>query len=180
MTTIKKMRAAILSIAIGVASSTTAYAQDHDNSKAPHGGKVEEAGAYHIEASIKSGKANFYLLDGKAKSIANKGVSGSVVLQFADGTTKTVQLMAMGEDGFMADDAKAATYTNAIVTFKITDKTATAKFKNSTTKVYTCSMCGGSFDKAGKCPKCGMDLIEKKAEKKDHDHKEADGHGHHH
>ncbi|MHB8261341.1 MAG: heavy metal-binding domain-containing protein [Bacteroidia bacterium] len=29
-------------------------------------------------------------------------------------------------------------------------------------KMYTCSMCGGSFDKAGKCPKCKMDLVEKK------------------
>ncbi|MBA3052404.1 hypothetical protein KKF70_00880 [bacterium] len=27
---------------------------------------------------------------------------------------------------------------------------------------YTCSMCGGDFDKPGKCPKCGMKLIEKK------------------
>lgn len=180
MTTIKKMKTAILSIVIGVVSSTTAYAQDHDNNKSPHGGKVEEAGAYHIEALIKDGKADFYLLDGKAKSMANKGVTGSVVLQFADGTTKTVQLTANGTDGFLANDAKATMYTNAIVTFKIADKTATAKFKNNESKVYTCSMCGGSFDKAGKCPKCGMDLIEKKAEKKEHEHKEADGHGHHH
>lgn len=29
-------------------------------------------------------------------------------------------------------------------------------------KTYTCSMCGGEFDKPGKCPKCKMDLIEKK------------------
>ena len=178
MTTIKKIKTAILSIAIGVASSTTVYAQDHDNSKAPHGGKIEEAGAYHIEASIKDGKAYYYLLDGKAKSMANKGVTGSVVLQFADGTTKTVQLTVNGTDGFLADDAKATTYTNAIVTFKIADKTATAKFKNSVAKAYTCSMCGGSFDKPGKCPKCGMDLIEKKTETKSHDHKEGDGHKH--
>ena len=130
MTTIKKMKTAILSIAIGVASSTTVYAQDHDNNKAPHGGKVEEAGEYHIEASIKDGKPHFYLLDGKAKSMANKGVTGSVVLQFADGTTKTVQLMVMGHDGFMIDDATAHAYTNAIVTFKVAGKTATAKFKN--------------------------------------------------
>lgn len=27
---------------------------------------------------------------------------------------------------------------------------------------YTCAMCGGSFDKPGKCPKCGMNLVEKK------------------
>jgi nitrogen fixation protein FixH len=130
MTTIKKMKTAILSIAIGVASSTAAYAQDHDNNKSPHGGKVEEAGEYHIEASTKDGKAHFYLLDGKAKSMSNKGVTGSVVMQFVDGTTKTIKLMPMGDDAFMAEDAKATTYTNAIVTFKIADKTATAKFKN--------------------------------------------------
>jgi rubrerythrin len=27
---------------------------------------------------------------------------------------------------------------------------------------YTCPMCGGAFDKPGKCPKCGMNLVEKK------------------
>ena len=126
------IKTAILSIALLVACSSVSYAQekDHDNSKAPHGGKVEEAGAYHIEAATKDGKAYFYLLDGKAKSMSNKGVTGSVVLQFSDGTTKTIQLMAMGEDAFMTEDAKATTYTSAIVTFKVADKTATAKFKN--------------------------------------------------
>jgi rubrerythrin len=28
-------------------------------------------------------------------------------------------------------------------------------------KTYTCSMCGGDFDESGKCPKCGMNLIER-------------------
>ena len=175
MKTIKKMKVAILTIAIGAVSSTTSYAQeDHDNNKAPHGGKIEEAGDYHIEASIKDGKTCFYLLDGKAKSMSNKGVTGSVVMQFSDGTTKTVQLTAKGDDGFTADDAKATSYTNAIVTFKVNGKTATTKFKN-VAKVYTCSMDGGSFDKPGKCPKCGMDLIEKK----EHEHKAGEGHHDH-
>jgi hypothetical protein len=29
-------------------------------------------------------------------------------------------------------------------------------------KSYTCPMDGGHFDKPGKCPKCGMDLLEEK------------------
>jgi len=28
---------------------------------------------------------------------------------------------------------------------------------------YTCPHCGGDFDAPGKCPACGMDLVEKKA-----------------
>ena len=175
MKTIRKMRVAILTIVISVVSSITAFAQeDHDNDKAPHGGKIEEAGDYHIEASIKDGKTYFYLLDGKAKIMSNVGVTGSVVMQFADGTTKTVQLTVSGDDGFVATDAKATSYTNAIVTFKVSGKTATAKFKN-VAKSYTCSMCGGSFDKPGKCPKCGMDLIEKKQ----HEHKAGEEHHDH-
>jgi len=27
--------------------------------------------------------------------------------------------------------------------------------------IYTCPMCGGEFDKSGKCPKCDMDLVPK-------------------
>ena len=27
--------------------------------------------------------------------------------------------------------------------------------------VWTCPMCGGSYDKPGKCPDCGMDLVKK-------------------
>ena len=27
--------------------------------------------------------------------------------------------------------------------------------------VWTCPMCGGAYDKAGKCPDCGMDLVKK-------------------
>ncbi|MHB8261337.1 MAG: heavy metal-binding domain-containing protein [Bacteroidia bacterium] len=48
---------------------------------------------------------------------------------------------------------------NAQTTKKEGDKqtTKTTQPKN-TTASYTCPMCGGSYDKAGKCPKCGMDL----------------------
>ena len=37
------------------------------------------------EISIKNNKVYFYLLDGKAKTMRNKGVTSSVVIQFADG-----------------------------------------------------------------------------------------------
>ena len=128
MKTFKKVKTAILAIVITTMGTFGALAQDHDNSKAPHGGKVEEAGEYHIEVVTKDNKLSLFLLDGKAKAMSNKGVSGSVLLQFADGKTKTVVLTAAGTDGFDAKEALAATYTKAIVTFKVKGKTVSAKF----------------------------------------------------
>ena len=124
----KKVKSAILAILITTMATFGAMAQDHDNSKAPHGGKVEEAGQYHIEVVTKDNKLSFFLLDGKAKAMSNKGISGSVLLQFADGKTKTVVLTAAGTDGFDAKDAIAITYTKAIVTFKVKGKTVSSKF----------------------------------------------------
>ena len=124
----KKVKSAILAILITTMGTFGAMAQDHDNSKAPHGGKVEEAGKYHIEVVTKDNKLSFFLLDGKAKAMRNKGVSGSVLLQFADGKTKTVVLTASGTEGFDAKDALASTYSKAIVTFKVKGKTVSAKF----------------------------------------------------
>ena len=128
MKNLKKMKTAILAIVISTMGTFGAMAQDHDNSKAPHGGKVEEAGQYHIEVLTKDNKLSIFLLDGKAKAMSNKGVSGSVLLQFADGKTKTVVLTAAGTDGFDAKEALATTYTKAIVTFKVKGKTVSAKF----------------------------------------------------
>ena len=128
MKNLNKMKTAILAIVISTMGTFGALAQDHDNSKAPHGGKVEEAGEYHIEVVTKDNKLSLFLLDGKAKAMSNKDVSGSVLLQFADGKTKTVVLTAAGTDGFDAKEALAATYTKAIVTFKVKGKTVSAKF----------------------------------------------------
>ena len=128
MNRLKKVKSAILAIAISTMVTFGAMAQDHDNSKAPHGGKVEEAGAYHIEVLTKDNMVSFFLLDGKAKAMSNKDVTGSVLLQFADGKTKTVVLTASGTEGFDAKETTAATYNKAIVTFKVKGKTVSAKF----------------------------------------------------
>ena len=134
MNRLKKVKSTILAIVMSTVGSFSAMAQDHDNSKAPHGGKVEEAGAYHIEALTKDNKVSFYLLDGKAKAMSNKGVTGSVLFQFADGKTKTIVLTVSGTEGFEAKDAIAATYTKAIVTFKVKGKTVSAKFSTTVKK----------------------------------------------
>lgn len=114
---------------------TTTFAQKNSHNvgvagKGPHGGTVQEADPNHAEILLKDGMLQFFVLDGDAKPLPNKGITGTVLLQFADGTSKTVVLMPMGSEGFMADDAKAATYSNAIATFKVNGKSVSAKFKN--------------------------------------------------
>ena len=140
----------------------------------PHKGTVQEADPYHAELFNKEGKVAIYLLDGNAKSMSNKGVTGTAIFQFADKTSANVTLVPGGDDGFSVANDKAASFTSCLITFKVNGKTVIAKFKAVKAKSFTCSMCGGTYDKSGKCPKCGMDLMEKKEEH----HHDGDGHKH--
>lgn len=129
---LKKIAAAI---AIMLITISTSFAQKNPHNvgvagKGPHGGTVQEADPNHAEMLVKDGMLQFFVLDGDAKAMNNKNITGSVVLQFADGTSKTVALKPMGTDGFMASDAKATSYANAIATFKVNGKSVSAKFRN--------------------------------------------------
>ena len=131
-----KMKLIVALFAIMLVSVTATYAQGHNVGKVgkgPHGGTVQEADPNHAEVLVKAGKVYIYILDGDAKPVSNKGITGSATLQFADGTTATANLVADGTDGFVLDNAKAATYKNCIVTAKVNGKSVSAKFKNYAT-----------------------------------------------
>ena len=133
------LKTIIAAFTIMLLSISTSFAQKNPHNvgvagKGPHGGTVQEADPNHAEILLKDGMLQFFVLDGDAKPLANKGITGTVLLQFADGTSKTVALMPMGTEGFMADDAKASTYSNAIATFKVNGKSVSAKFKNKPAK----------------------------------------------
>lgn len=130
-----KLKTIVAVFAMMLLGVTTTFAQkDSHNTgvvgKGPHGGTVQEAEPNHAEILLKDGMLQFFVLDGNAKALPNKGITGSVLLQFADGTSKTVTLTPKGTEGFMADDAKASAYSNAIATFKVNGKSVSAKFKN--------------------------------------------------
>lgn len=175
----KKMKSLTLVIAMMVAFVSSSFAQhDHHHTgeagKGPHQGTVQEADPYHMEILNKDGKLTFYLLDANAKPFSNKGITGTVVLQFADKTSATVTLTPLGDDGFSVPNDKASTFKSCVVTMKVDGKSVTVKFRSVTStstgatnskSTYTCSMCGGDFEKAGTCPKCGMTLVEKTAAK---------------
>ncbi len=104
-------------------------AKGHAHAAGPHGGKVETATeGYHSEIVFKESKLYFYLLDGNGKMSISNGVTGEVLLQFGDGTKKTVKLASSGE-GFIANDPKAISFVNAIVSFQTNGKTVSVKFK---------------------------------------------------
>ena len=130
-----KLKTIVAAFTIMLLGVTTAFAQkDLHNvgmvGKGPHGGTVQEAEPNHAEILLKDGMLQFFLLDGNAKPLSNKGVTGTVLIQFADGTSKSVILMPIGTDGFMVNDAKAPAYSNAIVTYKVNGKSVSAKFKS--------------------------------------------------
>ena len=129
------LKTIVAAFTIMLLSITTTFAQKNPHNvgvpgKGPHGGTMQEADPNHAEILLKDGMLQFFVLDGDAKPLSNKGITGSVLLQFADGTSKTVTLTPMGAEGLMADDAKASMYSNAIATFKVNGKSVSAKFKN--------------------------------------------------
>lgn len=120
----------ILMMVMLIASLTT-FAQhsggDHKHGS-PHGGTVKSAGDFHIEVSVKDGMVMAYLLDANEKAMKNKGVTGTAVIQMADGQTSTITLIPSGNEGFMYTLDKAKKYNKAIVTFTSGGKTASASF----------------------------------------------------
>ena len=63
--------------------------------KGPHGGTIEEAEPNHIEIVADGNDLIFYLLDGDAKPLDMKNVTGSVQMKYADKSTKKISLMEM-------------------------------------------------------------------------------------
>jgi hypothetical protein len=122
-------------IAVMLMISFVTFAQhsggDHKHGS-PHGGTVKSAGDFHIEVSVKDGMVMAYLLDGKEKTIKNTGVTGTAVIQMADGKTSTISLSPSGNEGFMYTLDKTKKYNKAIVTFTSAGKTASASFDLTT------------------------------------------------
>ena len=128
-----KMKLIVALFAMMLASVTATYAQGHNVGKVgkgPHGGTIQEADPNHAEVLVKDGKVYIYILDGDAKPMLNKGITGTATLQFKDGHTVSANLVVNGTDGFVIDNANAATYSNCIVTAKVNGKSVSAKFKN--------------------------------------------------
>jgi uncharacterized membrane protein len=78
-----------------------AQEEDHhvgEQGKGPHGGTIEEADPNHIEMVSNGGDLVFYLLDGDAKPLDMKNVSGRVKMKYAKKPELKIELMVMGAE----------------------------------------------------------------------------------
>lgn len=99
---------------------------EHHSHGSPHGGTVVTAGEYHVEMVKNDNEVKFYISDNAEKAIPLSGITGKAIFQI-DGKTETKDLM-VHEDHLIAAVDNADKFLSAIVTFKIGEKTVSAKF----------------------------------------------------
>ena len=114
------------------AGTPEAQEEDHhvgEIGKGPHGGTTEEADPNHIEIVADGKDLVFYLLDGDAKPLDMKNVTGSVKIQYANKSVKTINLMNM--DGKLtAMGAKNEQGFTAVCTLTEDGKSYSASFES--------------------------------------------------
>lgn len=106
----------------------------HQDAKGSHGGQLIDIAPYHAEFTVMTGMLHIYLLAEKNKAMSAKGLAGSIIIQFPDGKKVTEKMVATG-DSFMV---KAPVVTDkafvAMATFKIKDKSYTARYSHKEKK----------------------------------------------
>lgn len=127
----KKIKSITLAFILLVAGSSISYAQtDNHTHKAAHGGLVQEAGTYHIEMVKGKDSINFYILDGKQKTLSNKTITGTALFDFFGNTKATSPLAKGKKDALWVSIPKANVFTYCTISVAVQGQTITAKFKN--------------------------------------------------
>jgi len=75
---------------IGTLLAWSGSAWAHD-SKGPHGGRITDAGSYHVEMVVKSDVVDVFISDASDKPVAASGFKGTAIL-VADGKSQRVVL----------------------------------------------------------------------------------------
>ena len=113
---------------IGALLSSTGSAWAHD-AKAKNGGRITEAGAYHVEMVVKSDIVDVFISDESEKPVAASGFKGTAILM-ASGKSQRVVLAPV--DGVRLSGSATAALPNqpkGVVQLTAPDgKTIQAKF----------------------------------------------------
>gem|GEM_PF-2694199 len=116
-----------------------------------HAKCAKQCFAKGLPVGLKVGEI-LYLVVGERHGTANK------MLEAYAGKQVTVSGHVFEQEGMSMVEVEKVEKAVSTVTTNSTDSTA----GNATHKTYACPMDGYTSDKPGKCPNCGMDLVEKK------------------
>jgi hypothetical protein len=120
------MYAKLLLIGALLTSAGSAWAHD---AKGTHGGRIADAGAYHVEMVVKSGTVDVFISDASEKPVAASGFKGTAIL-IAGGKSQRV-VLAPVEGTRLSGSATVAlpSQPKGVVRLTAPDgKTAQAKF----------------------------------------------------
>lgn len=101
----------------------------------PHGGVLKDIGKYHLEVvfepMVPEEKLNVYILKASLKTATIEGVSGTVQLNYKDGSHKEYTLQALKNEKLFCTPTDMVQPFVCIITIKIKDKlyTANAEYK---------------------------------------------------
>jgi hypothetical protein len=133
--------------------------------KAPHNGKLELNGVQYLEMVTGTKKLAFYLYDINIKPVSTKAVKGTVLVSYPNKANQFLALKAIGQNGFTPGAAVLNSFSHCKVTLKMKNKTVVYSFKNTVPNLiqYTCPTHPDIVkNEPGQCPKCGLDLVERK------------------
>jgi len=135
--------------------------------ESPHGGDLNEIGKYKIELVtnlyLKENNFMLYLFKRNLKPLSNKGITGTIIINYKDDTSSFVSLKPKGTEFFVAQ-LQNTEFFSCIVSITIKGKTFSTIFYNkeledNATNNYSCPMHPEiKSEVSGACPKCGMKL----------------------
>ena len=90
-----------------------------DKQKAPHGGQLRMAGAYHFELVLSPKQVTIYVTDHAGTAVKTEGAQGSVVI-LANKQKASLELKASGENALQASgDYETSPDMKAVVSVQI-------------------------------------------------------------
>lgn len=119
-------RTLLLSALLALAPLSAMAQHKHDHSamgdKGPNGGKLEHAGASHMELLIKDSTVRVYIYDEHMKPVATQGTEVTVTVQ-VEGKRETVKLQPAGANLLEGKTGLAAGHgARAVVALKLPGK----------------------------------------------------------
>lgn len=118
-----------LALAFSTILGLEGYAVAHG--MGPHGGHLVDIAPYHMEFQVMPGMLHLYVIDKDQKAMPLEGkATGKLILQMPDGTKKTMDLEAKGDNFMVMADIKPEVPFTAVATVQWDGQTHTARFEN--------------------------------------------------